>query len=304
MKNQKNEHDRIREPLHRAHRNFFVGLFVLIPLLLVPTFIIITFAKLEFFKEWKSFMIRYENIYGLQSGDDVTISGKLVGHVGTVTLLENGKVDVEIKVIKDKSSLVRYDTKALLQQKNMVVGDWEIKLTLGDGAAGPAPENHFLTPELPLRIDRVIEQVTSMMISFEVILKEIAQGEGLIGYLLREDTLITAFHKTIADFNTLVTNANTIVSEGDKVFKSFTALGKSGSSVLDSLSLVIGESKPVIEEVKNVVEKIDSSSGQLPNILGKVNGSLDNLDTLLKTLNEHRLLRRPMKRVRESQGKK
>ena len=48
MKNQSETAYKTREQFHRKHRNFFVGLFIVVPLVVLPVFLIYTLIKTSY----------------------------------------------------------------------------------------------------------------------------------------------------------------------------------------------------------------------------------------------------------------
>ena len=121
-------------PFVRRHRTFFAGLFLVIPMVLIPVLLVYTLMKAEFMQKWCRLYTFSENSYGLTRGSPVTISGMTVGHVREVRLVREGVIGIRFKIRDSYRPLVRRDTHARFQQKNIVVGDWTIELT-----GGPSP---------------------------------------------------------------------------------------------------------------------------------------------------------------------
>ncbi|MGE5671761.1 MAG: MlaD family protein, partial [Fibrobacterota bacterium] len=117
----------VNQSIVRKHRSFFVGLFVLIPIILIPSLIAFTLYRVintELIDGWCHLFAVYENTSGLTNGNPVTISGVTIGHVKAMKLEREKRILVHFKVRKQYTSLIRKDTKALLKQKNAFVGDW------------------------------------------------------------------------------------------------------------------------------------------------------------------------------------
>ena len=119
------------EQFHRKHRNFFVGLFILIPLVLLPAFLLYTLIKMSYLEKTSYLFVKYDNAAGLGKNAAVTVLGIKVGYVESVRLNGAGYIDVTMKVKRDCMRLVKKDGLARLQQKNVAIGDWEIELTGG-----------------------------------------------------------------------------------------------------------------------------------------------------------------------------
>ncbi len=166
-----------REAFHRTHRSFFVGLFVLVPAVAIPAFLLYTLGKAEFFQDWRRLHVVYESSYGLSEGGDVTLSDIRVGYVESVDLTRDGRAHVTFKVLDEHADLVRSDSRAMLRQKNILFGDWLIALTKGDPGCTPLRDGDTVRAEPPMRLDKVIDQIRSMVGPFESILREM-KGRG------------------------------------------------------------------------------------------------------------------------------
>ena len=290
-----------REPFHRAHRNFFVGLFVLIPLVAIPSFTVYTLAKTEFFEDWCLLHVQYETNYGLKEGDAVMVSGIRIGHVKSVRLTDRGRAHVTFRVLTRKAHLIRKNSKAILKQKNMAMGDWEIELTLGDSTAAAVQEGDTLAPELPLQIDKVIGQVTSMVSTFEKILEGIAEGEGVVGKLLKEDTLVTVVGAILTDIHRVVRRTDRTLRAVDTTLAVYTDAGIGGVVLIDSLAAMVREIKPVIADAGQLMTTVDGVGRELFDLVEQTEKSITEVELLIKGMQKHWLLRRSVRKAeRES----
>src|SRR5512136_902322 len=88
----------INDSFVRRHRTFFVGLFILIPLVVIPTLLLYTLMKSEVLRSWCRLHAVYDQSYSLGKGSQVLLSGMRIGHVTGVTLVKEGNVDVAFKI--------------------------------------------------------------------------------------------------------------------------------------------------------------------------------------------------------------
>lgn len=292
--NEKNVH---REPFHRAHRNFFVGLFVLIPLVAIPSFLIYTLAKTEVFEDWCLLHVEYETNYGLKEGDAVIVSGIRIGHVRSVRLTDRGRAHVTFRILTRKAPLIRKNSKAILKQKNMAMGDWEIELTLGDSTARAVQEGDTLAAELPLQMDKVIGQVTSMVSTFETILKGVAEGEGVVGRLLKEDTLVTVVNAILADIHRVVRRTDRTLRSLDTTLTVYTGMGEGGGLLIDSLATMIEEIRPVVTDAGQLMTTVDGVGREAFDLVEQTEKALTEVELLVKGLQKHWLLRRSVRKA-------
>lgn len=297
MNNDKNSIPVIRrEPFLRRHKNFAVGLFLLIPAVALPGFLLYTMMKADLFEEWRVFRVRYENCFGLERGNPVTISGMRVGNVDEVHLLEDGRIEVVLRVLLRYADLVRQDSRAVLRQKNMVVSEWVIELTLGSSFAPVAPERAYLESALPTRIDDVMGQVTSIASSFEFILKEIAQGRGVLGSLINDDSLDADFAQILSDAALLVKNSNLTILQAQKTLQSYETVGNQGEMLADTLMQMLVGLRPMVQRADTILGSVNGLSSELPAVVTQLQRDLVEIEVVLKSLQQHSLMRRAVQR--------
>ena len=273
-------------PFVRRHRDFFAGLFLLIPLIVIPALLIYTFTKAEFLQGWCHLYTTSENSYGLSKGSPVTVSGMTIGYVQEVVLVREGAVGVKFKVMKSHQHLIRKDTRARFQQKNIVVGDWIIELTGGTQEAAAALDNDTLQSIAPIRIDKTIMQVTAMVTSFETLISGILEGKGTVGRLLTEDTLVNLVNGVVRGVDGLVAAARTTMGATDTLLAQFTTLGRSGNGFVDSLKFVADKVRASLGEVEAILKNLHGASGDVAPLLQNLNDDLGEAEKMMKTLGQ------------------
>jgi phospholipid/cholesterol/gamma-HCH transport system substrate-binding protein len=221
------------ESFARRHRNFVVGLFVVVPLAVVPLLCVYTLMKLELWQNWERLYVVYDQSYGLSSSNAVTISGMNIGHVGTVTLLGKNKTVVLLKVNPGYMPLVKKDTRAQLAQKNLV-GDWVISLKGGSDEARCVTDGDTLTPEYSLRLDVLAEQVAGMITNVDSIIRQVVSGKGSVGKLIKEDSLVRQVEGILRNANTLTVKAASMMQRTDGLINDLNKIGASGVTLTSS----------------------------------------------------------------------
>lgn len=271
-------------PFVRKHRTFFAGLFLIIPLVLIPVLLAYTLMKAEFMQKWCYLYTFSENSYGLTKGSPVTISGMTIGHVQEVRLISEGSVGIRFKIRDSYRPLVHRNTKARFQQKNIVVGDWTIELT-GGATSGPVVEEYdTLLSEAPLRLDKTITQVTAMVTSLETMINGVLAGKGTVGQLLTEDTLVALIHRIALNIDGLIAVAKTTLASADTMVGEITTVGRSGGTFIDSLSLITDQVRVAMDEAGTLLGNLRGASGNVAPLMQGVQDDLDEAQRMMQTL--------------------
>jgi phospholipid/cholesterol/gamma-HCH transport system substrate-binding protein len=288
-----------KESFHRVHRNFFVGLFIMVPIIAIPALFLYSFSRTELFQKWLSLYVMYDNAYGLDKGSAITISGMRIGYVNGVSLTPEGHIVVALRIQKQYNPMIRKNSHALLQQKNVAVGDWEIVVTRGDSTAGLVQDGDTLTAELPLKIDEVIKQVLAMVKTVDTILQGIAKGEGLVGHALKDDTLVRKVYAILSDVQKTVRDADGTVKNLNGTLASFDNLSKHFTGTSDSVNAILSQVTPLLNDTRKLIGSLDTASTKVPGTMEQVNKDLRQVQTLLKGLQEHWFFRGAVKKAKQ-----
>ncbi len=279
------------EPFQRKHRNLFVGLFIIIPLVILPCFLVYTFLKTDILEKWEFLYVKYGNAGGLSRNAAVTILGMKVGYIENVGLNEKGYIDVKMKVKRQYMNLVKKDSKARLQQKNVAIGDWEIEITEGTKESDGARNGDTLESVILAPIAKTLDQVTKTVETLQQILQNVLDGKGSVGKLFKEDSLVILAQNVEKSANTLVVRANLTLARVDTILVKVAQIGDKGKQVADSVVTISGKVSKLITDVNLLVAGIHSASQDLPAIMGRVQSDISEIELMIKALQNNFLFK-------------
>jgi phospholipid/cholesterol/gamma-HCH transport system substrate-binding protein len=285
------------EPFVRRHRPFFVGLFVLIPVLAVPTLLVFTVVKSDLLQKWCTLHAVCENSEGLKKGNQVSMSGTAIGHVTGVDLVREGEVRVSFNIGARYRHLVKADTKARLKQRG-VVGDWEIELLGGTARVGEDGDTRKVeaVPSIEGLIVTavgIIDTATALLNDVAAIVNAIKEGEGTVGQFLTNDTLFRNINRTSAGVLAAVSNIGKIaddargtVRNADSLLLTVTALGRGGAAFVDTLSALINTANGTVAQINGILKNVKTVSDDAPEVMNRLQRDLDEAEYMIKTLRE------------------
>ena len=288
------------EPFARRHRTFFVGVFILIPLLAIPSLLVYTVIKSDGLQKWCTLFVIYENSLGLKNGNHVTISGTSIGHVREVELIKEREVCVRFRIKGRYTHLVKKDTRAQLRQKGFV-GDWEIELTGGGDSSPQALYGDTLVPDNPMKLDKTIEIATGMLEEISVLVQNLREGKGTVGQLLTDDSLYTYAKligsntaSTTGNVKRITSDARTTVAKVDSLLLTLRDVGTGGKTLMDTLMTVIATLNASLEETKVIMGNLKTVSGDAPALMDRLQENIGEAELMMRSLQKNWLLRQTM----------
>lgn len=299
------------DPFYYRHRTFFVGLFIAVPLVLVPVLLVYTLVRSEIFESWRYLYVRCESGTGLKQGSSVNVRGIRVGHAREVSLSDDGFVYVKVRVKRRYAHFVHKDSRARLKQKNFVVGDWEIDLAMGSEGSPPVADGDTLVADLPLRIDMTMEQVTRMVAMLEPILTDIQQGKGVLGLLLQDDSLANILGGLAGRVDGLLTSVDRTVDRANAMIDKVSDFGAHGVAAADSIGALsrdivtlVGNVDSLVADIHDVASGLGDLPADIKRITELVERDLREAEILLKALQKHWLFRRSVRKQRRLKEQK
>jgi ABC-type transporter Mla subunit MlaD len=279
------------EAFHRKHRNLFVGLFIIIPIIVLPIFLLYTFIKTDLLEKSDYLYVKFSNAGGLAGNNAVTILGMKVGYIEAVGLNAGGYIDVKMKIKRRYLPLVKKDSKARLQQKNVAIGDWEIEVTEGTKAAPGAKSGDTLESVVLAPLAKTLDQVTKTVETLQQIMQNVLDGKGTVGKLFKEDSLVTLAKSIERSANNLILRAHSTLARVDTILIKVAQIGDKGKTVADSIVVISGMVARLITDVNLLVNSVQTTSQDLPGVMNRVQGDISEVELMLKALQNNFLIK-------------
>ncbi len=297
MKQRNNRHQN-RDPFYYKHRDIFVGIFVFIVLITIPITLIYLFARSDYMKNWFTIYLKSPYSAEVMVGNRVTIMGKRVGYVSSIDLNSFGFLNVEMKIEEQYRGFIRTNSKASLKQKNIIVGDWLVDISIGGLGLDTIQNGDTLAIGHFIRIDEMVRRLTAMSYSAKEILDSIAYGHGLVTQLLFDSTAFEELPDIITSTHNLVNNADTVMVDvrnlvektvvtldrASYAIASLDSFGNHGVQMTNQFMNMSDSLNQLIDSFGIVLENIDSITVEAKTIPHEVNKSLELLNHDLREI--------------------
>ncbi len=289
-------------------RAIIVGLFVFIGLIFFLAGILIIGNLRETFNRKMELVSLFDDISGLQPGNNIWFSGVKIGTVSSLNFHGKSQVEVSMNVAISAQKYIRKDAKVKISNDGLI-GNKILVIYGGTDAFAQVQEGDTLEVEKTFTSEDMIntaqennKNILAITNDVKTITKKLAAGEGSIGKMLDDSLMYTNINATIvslqkasakaqqmlgslADFSSNLNKKGTLANElttDTVVFKSVKASVLQLQQMADTATVLIANIKQISSNPKSSIGVLlhDEEAG------AHLKASLKNLESSSKKLDE------------------
>ncbi|MGD2099709.1 MAG: MlaD family protein [Desulfobacterales bacterium] len=323
----------LRQPKFR-YTNETVGLFVLISLLIFVAGLIYSGQVRKWFNpgETLKVVLPDEGLSGLSVGSKVEILGTQAGEVRDIVINPDQKIHANVRIDSKMAVFVRSDSKAFIRKTFGIAGDayleitrgteapldWEFAVLTVESDRKTSDTLAELIEELRAKILPVVEDVhqaillltnvakdlqdpekgvQQLLTNLNSIADKIARGEGALGRLLTEDTLVRDLESLIArlaplfdDLEEMVDNVSEYSAEFDTETGDIPKITRSLKKTMASLEIVMKDLSEATPRLPKIVENVGDTADEVPTLVLQLQQVMVELERLIQQLQSNWLL--------------
>jgi phospholipid/cholesterol/gamma-HCH transport system substrate-binding protein len=199
-------------------RAVIVGVFVFLGLAFLVTGILMVGNLHETFKQKMKVVALFDDVSGLQKGNNVWFSGVKIGVVSSLEFYAKSKVKVMIKVETAAQQYIRRDAMVKISTDGLI-GNKILIIYGGTSAAGEILEGDTLGVEKTFTSDDMINtlqdnnnNLKAITDDFKTVSRKLANGEGSIGKLLNDNSVYEHIDAATASLQSASGKAQQLIS--------------------------------------------------------------------------------------------
>lgn len=256
-------------------RAIIVGIFISVALAILIVTVFTLGGQRKTFVRKIPVKVVFDDVGGLKEGDNVWFAGVKIGTVKKVDLTGGSHVDVTLNIEKSAQPYIRKDARVKLSS-NGLLGNKIVVITAGSAAALEVRENDYLVQE---KVESTEDMLSTLQANnknlleitenLKIVTAKISRGEGTIGSLLNDSSLIVGLRRTVSNFKTVSVNSGRVIAN----LENFTAqLNKEGTSinellndtiVFNNLRLTVTELREAAYTANKFTDNIRAASSHL-----------------------------------------
>lgn len=257
-----------------ATQKINLGLFVIIGLLIFILAIYFIGKKQKMFGKTNHLEAVFNNVNGLQLGNNVRYSGISVGTVRGILMINDTTIRVDMIIDKSIFPFIKKDAIATISSDGLV-GNMIINILPGKGSEPSVIPGDEIRTQKRIRTEDMLSTLSetnnnaaNLTANLLKITDKMLEGKGTMGSLLNDTIMSKDLKETIRNLKTTSKGASETVTNLNKFITS-----------LDKKDNVVGLIKDpdVANKIKNMVTNLDQSSTELNKVIKNLNATILNV---------------------------
>ncbi len=289
---------------NQRRRGIIVGIFVLIGIAILMATVFTLGGQKKTFSNGIPVHAVFDNVNGLQAGNNIWFSGVKVGTVRHLELLNRARVEVDMSIDPKSQGFIHQDAKVKIGSDGLIGN--KIIVIYGGTETANAVQPHdtlqFLdaggTTEMMSTLQSNNQNLLAITTDLKEISKRLAAGQGTIGKLLTDDALMNQLQATAASMKRASSNLQALTENVSDYTAKLQTKGVLANelvtdtavfvSVRESVSRIrsaADDAKSITENLKTVAQKINDSSNTVGVLLHDQRAA-DNLKATVENLQQ------------------
>lgn len=267
-----------------SRRAVIVGIFIFLALVILVMTILTLGSQKKTFGDSVGVKSYFDNVNGLQKGNNIWFSGVKVGTIKNITIKGNGRVEVEMNVEDKSAGFIKKDAMAKLSTDGLI-GNKIIEIYGGSPESAPISQGDTLSGAKLLSTDAMMntlsknnDNILAITNDLKMITGGIAQGKGTIGKLLTSDELADNLNNTVLTVQRASQNLERLSANVSNYTASLNNKGSFANDLVTD-TVIFSKLRGTMAQLKNVADETSQVVSNLQTTTATLNSGLSNKNT-------------------------
>jgi phospholipid/cholesterol/gamma-HCH transport system substrate-binding protein len=227
------------------------------------------------FKKTFNISAFFQNVNGLQNGNNVRYSGIDIGTVKSITMINDSTIKVDMNIQEKIVSHIKKDAIATIGSDGLV-GNMIVNIVPGRGTAGMIANGDIIESYSKLGGDDILstlsvtgENTALLTAKLLKVADALADGEGTLGMLINDTVVASTLKQTVIQLRISSIEASKAMKELNNIISTMD-FDQSVAGVLLNDSIQG-------QKVKSIISNLDESSNDLKGVITNLNETLTNI---------------------------
>lgn len=254
---------------------FAVGLFILIGIAIIIAGVFMVGSQEKFFTKRFAIKSRFNDVGGLQPGNNIWLSGVKIGTVKAIRFAGDAKVEIIMNIDEAARSRIWKNAMARISTDGFI-GNKIVIIYGGSSDAGTVADNDLLNSSKGVSTDEVMDvlalnndNLLEITTNFKDITAQIRAGKGALGSLIYEKDIQKDLQATLQHFRQAGVRSEEVMA-GLQDFTSTLNNGKglvhellTDTSIFHSLQISMQQLNSTIATASSFMNNLDTASNAL-----------------------------------------
>ncbi|HEU4634157.1 MAG TPA: MlaD family protein [Flavisolibacter sp.] len=258
-------------------RAFAVGVFIFVALVIFIIGVLTLGGQRNTFSDMITAKAVFNDINGLQTGNNVWYAGVKIGTVKKIKFTPSGQVEVTMGIEEKSQQYIRKDVKAKVGTDGLI-GNRIIVLTGGTAQAPVIADGDVVRADNALNMEEMMntlqannKNLLDITNDFKAVSQRLASGQGTIGKLLKDESIANSLEVTLATLKRTMGQTEELTNN----ISDYTAKLQQKGSLSNDL---------VTDTV--IFSRLRSSVAQIEDLSKTANEVVNTLNTTTKNINQ------------------
>lgn len=255
-----------------------LGIFVIISTILFVVAVYMIGQGKDMFKKTFTISAYFQNVNGLQNGNNVRYSGIDIGTVRAINMINDSTIKIDMSIDEKIIKHIKKDAIATIGSDGLV-GNMIVNIVPGKGTAAIIENGDIIESFSKIGADDILstlsvgsENAALLTVDLLKITTEMLEGEGTIGLLLNDTIMAQDLKQSVYNLKTASRGATKAINELTDIISS---LKTNDDSVL---GMVLNDSISG-KQLKSIVNNLETSSNEINSILNNINTVVNDLNS-------------------------
>ena len=282
-----------------------LGLFVIIGTLLFVLGIYLIGQQQNIFKKTFTISAEFQNVNGLQKGNNVRYSGINIGIVKAIEMVNDSIVRVDMSIEENIVKHIRKNAVATIGSDGLV-GNMIVNILPRDGTAETIENGDMIKSFSKVGPDDLLSNLSVSIKNTEILTEDllkitnsIKNGQGTLATILNDTIMSSDLKQAVRNIKIVSHDASNVLDELNDLVKSIktdddsvlglllndTISGNQLKMTLSNLKTSSIKMEDAVGQVNTIIENINTSDGAF-NYIMKDTSLVNSLKSTLKNINE------------------
>jgi phospholipid/cholesterol/gamma-HCH transport system substrate-binding protein len=287
-----------------------LGLFVIIGTVLFIVGVYLIGQGQNMFKKTFTISTYFQNVNGLQHGNNVRYSGIDIGTVKDITMVNDSTIKVEMSIDEKIITHLKKDAIATIGSDGLV-GNMILNIVPGNGTEPAINNGDTIESYSKIGADDILSTLSVSSENAAILTSDLLKittamlkGKGTVGLLLNDTTMAKDLKQSVTNLRIATRSATNTINELNTIISSLKTNDETvlGMLINDTISGM---------KIKNIIGHLETSSIEVENVLANINGTVADFNSsddgaynyILKDTSLVNSLRSTLKNINEGTDK-